>query len=123
MTNGNVKGLAITWDNVKGFLLVLGIFAAIFGSWYAASTRVTRVEDRLTVVSDRVNKLESQLESLNPTLTDIQVRLAEIQRDLIYIKGELAEQNKSGVMTPSIGTAWYHLAMGGIGGLTPFRAK
>jgi len=49
------------------------------------------------------------------------VRLAEIQRDLIYIKGELAESNKAGVTTPLVGPALYQLAMGGIGGLRPLQ--
>lgn len=122
MSNGGSRTAGvITVDTIKAILPILLLVASIVGAFYLESARVDRLTVRLDALCVRVDKLEAQMEALSPTLTDIQVRLAEIQRDLVYIKGELDRQGKTGIIEPMLAPTVYALATEGLAFMTPFR--
>ena len=80
----SVSGKWVSRDDIKFWLLVLGVVVSISASWI-------RTEARVDAVCDRLARVEARLTVMDPTLTNIQVTLAELQTDIQWVRTALAQ--------------------------------
>jgi len=71
-------------DQVKFWVLAIGLVFSVAASWY-------RTEARVDSVCDRLDKVEAKLEAIDPTLIELRVAVSAIQTDMQWVRNALAD--------------------------------